>query len=142
MIERGTGKIVNIGSVQSQLARPSIAAYSATKGGVVMLTKGLCADLAPFGIQVNAIAPGYFATQLTQALVEDEEFSAWVRARTPAGRWGQSEDLAGASAVPGVRRICVRQRSGSVRRRWHDRRHLGHNASEVGLWTFRIPRWL
>ncbi len=96
MIERGTGKIVNIGSVQSQLARPSIAAYSATKGGVVMLTKGLCADLAPFGIQVNAIAPGYFATQLTQALVEDEEFSAWVRARTPAGRWGQSEDLAGA----------------------------------------------
>jgi gluconate 5-dehydrogenase len=96
MIERGTGKIINIGSVQSQLARPSIAAYSATKGGVVMLTKGLCADLAPFGIQVNAIAPGYFATQLTQALVDDEEFSAWVRARTPAGRWGQGEDLAGA----------------------------------------------
>jgi gluconate 5-dehydrogenase len=96
MVERGSGKIINIGSVQSQLARPSIAAYSATKGGVVMLTKGLCADLAKFGIQVNAIAPGYFATQLTQALVDDEEFSAWVRARTPAGRWGHSEDLAGA----------------------------------------------
>lgn len=96
MIDRGSGKIINIGSVQSQLARPSIAAYSATKGGIVMLTKGLCADLARFGIQVNAIAPGYFATQLTQALVDDEEFSAWVRTRTPAGRWGHSEDLAGA----------------------------------------------
>ena len=96
MIERGSGKIINIGSVQSLLARPSIAAYSATKGGIVMLTKGLCADLAPSGIQVNAIAPGYFATQLTQALVDDEEFSAWVRTRTPAGRWGQGEDLAGA----------------------------------------------
>ena len=61
-----------------------------------MLTKGLCADLAPFGIQANAIAPGYFATKLTQALVDDNEFSAWVQARTPAGRWGQVEDLAGA----------------------------------------------
>ena len=96
MVTRGSGKIINIGSVQSQLARPSIAAYSATKGGIVMLTKGLCADLAPFGIQANAIAPGYFATKLTQALVDDNEFSAWVQARTPAGRWGQVEDLAGA----------------------------------------------
>ena len=96
MVTRGSGKIINIGSVQSQLARPSIAAYSATKGGIVMLTKGLCADLAPFGIQANAIAPGYFATTLTQALVDDTEFSAWVQASTPAGRWGQVEDLAGA----------------------------------------------
>jgi gluconate 5-dehydrogenase len=95
MIERGSGKIIQIGSVQSQLARPSIAAYSATKGGIVMLTKGLTADLAPHGIQVNAIAPGYFATELTQALVADEEFSAWIARRTPDGRWGDVEDLVG-----------------------------------------------
>jgi gluconate 5-dehydrogenase len=96
MIARGSGKIVQIGSVQSQLARPSIAAYSATKGAIVMFTKGLCADLAPYGIQANAIAPGYFATELTRALVEDEQFSAWVRGRTPAGRWGDTKDLVGA----------------------------------------------
>lgn len=97
MEKRGSGKIINIGSVQSQLARPSITPYSATKGGIVMLTKGLCADLSPLGIQVNAIAPGYFATELTQALVDDEEFSAWVASRTPAGRWGKVEDLGGAA---------------------------------------------
>ncbi len=96
MIERGSGKIIQIGSVQSQLARPSIAAYSATKGAIVMFTKGLCADLAPHGIQANAIAPGYFATELTRALVEDEAFSGWVRGRTPAGRWGDTRDLVGA----------------------------------------------
>ncbi|MGW9158658.1 SDR family NAD(P)-dependent oxidoreductase [Microbacterium sp. NPDC055665] len=96
MIARGSGKIIQIGSVQSQLARPSIAAYAATKGAIVMFTKGLCADLAPHGIQANAIAPGYFATALTQPLVEDEEFSSWVRGRTPAGRWGDTRDLVGA----------------------------------------------
>ena len=95
MIARGSGKIVQIGSVQSQLARPSIAAYSATKGGIAMLTKGLAADLAPHGIQVNTLAPGYFATELTKALVEDEEFSAWVARRTPDGHWGDVEDLVG-----------------------------------------------
>ena len=96
MVERGSGKIINIASVQSLLARPSITPYSATKGGIVMFTKGLCADLAPAGIQANAIAPGYFATVLTQALVEDESFTEWVQARTPAGRWGEVEDLVGA----------------------------------------------
>lgn len=96
MIDRGSGKIVNIGSVQSQLARPGIAPYSATKGGIVMLTKGLCADLGPHGIQTNAVAPGYFATELTAALVADEKFTDWVNTRTPAGRWGRSEDLVGA----------------------------------------------
>ena len=70
MVARGSGKIINIGSVQSQLARPGIAPYSATKGGIVMLTKGMCADLGPRGIQANALAPGYFATELTQALVD------------------------------------------------------------------------
>jgi gluconate 5-dehydrogenase len=95
MIERGSGKIINIGSVQSKLARPGIAPYGATKGGIVMLTQGLCADLGPHGIQANAIAPGYFATELTQALVENEEFTRWVETRTPAGRWGDVDDLVG-----------------------------------------------
>lgn len=95
MIARGSGKIVNIASIQSQLARPSITPYSASKGGIVMLTRGLCADLAEFGIQVNALAPGYIETELTRPLVEDEQFSTWVRGRTPAGRWGKVDDLVG-----------------------------------------------
>ena len=86
MAERGSGKIVMIGSVQSRLARPGIAPYSATKGGVVMLTRGLCADLGPKGIQANALCPGYIDTELTQALVDDPEFSEWVPgARRPVG---------------------------------------------------------
>ena len=96
MVQRGSGKIINIGSLQSQLARPGIAPYSATKGGIVMLTRGLCADLGPHGIQTNALAPGYFETELTQALVENEQFTQWVTTRTPAGRWGKVEDLVGA----------------------------------------------
>ena len=96
MAARGRGKIVNICSVQSELGRPTIAPYTATKGGLKMLTRGMCADLGPLGIQVNALAPGYFATDLTAALVADEEFSKWVAQRTPAGRWGRVEELGGA----------------------------------------------
>ena len=96
MVKRGRGKIVNICSVQSELGRPTIAPYSATKGGLKMLTRGMCADFGPLGIQVNALAPGYFATELTAALVADEEFSRWVAQRTPAGRWGRVEELGGA----------------------------------------------
>ncbi|MEU6550834.1 SDR family oxidoreductase [Streptomyces sp. NPDC046915] len=96
MAARGHGKIVNICSLQSEVARPGIAPYAATKGGLKMLTKGMCADLGPLGIQVNGIGPGYFDTELTSALVADEEFSAWVRRRTPSGRWGRVEDLIGA----------------------------------------------
>lgn len=95
MIERGAGKIVNICSVQTELARPGIAAYSATKGALKMLTRGLCADLARYGICVNGLAPGYFTTELTSALVADRDFTAWVEKRTPAGRWGDVADLVG-----------------------------------------------
>ncbi|MGI9595331.1 MAG: glucose 1-dehydrogenase [Acidimicrobiales bacterium] len=96
MAERGAGRIVNIGSVQSQLGRPTIVPYTASKGGLTLLTRGMCAELGPLGIQVNSIAPGYFATELTKALVDDPEFSAWVSQRTPAGRWGELEELGGA----------------------------------------------
>ena len=97
MIKRGRGKIINICSVQSELGRPSIAPYTATKGAVKMLTKGMCADWAKHGIQVNAIGPGYFKTPLNQALVDNPEFSSWLEKRTPAGRWGNTDELCGAA---------------------------------------------
>ncbi|NEW73853.1 SDR family oxidoreductase [Streptomyces rhizosphaericus] len=96
MTARGHGKIVNICSLQSEVVRPGIAPYAATKGALKMLTKGMCADWGRYGIQVNGLGPGYIETELTRPLVEDEEFSAWVRGRTPAGRWGRTEDLIGA----------------------------------------------
>jgi gluconate 5-dehydrogenase len=95
MIARGRGKIINVCSVQSELGRPSIAPYAASKGAVKMLTKGMCADWARHGLQINGLAPGYFATELTKTLVEDAAFTAWLSARTPAGRWGRVEELAG-----------------------------------------------
>ena len=95
MTERGHGKIVNICSLQSEVVRPGIAPYAATKGALKMLTKGMCADWGPYGVQVNGLGPGYIETELTGPLVADEEFSAWVRRRTPAGRWGRTEDLVG-----------------------------------------------
>ena len=97
MIKRGRGKIINICSVQSELGRPGIAPYTATKGAVKMLTKGMCADWAKHGIQVNAIGPGYFKTPLNQALVDNPEFSSWLEKRTPAGRWGDVSELVGAA---------------------------------------------
>ncbi|GAM05106.1 SDR family oxidoreductase [Novosphingobium sp. MBES04] len=97
MIARGRGKIINIGSVQCELARPGIAPYTASKGAVKNLTRGMCADWAGHGLQINAIGPGYFATPLNKALVEDPDFDAWLRKRTPAGRWGNLEDLHGAA---------------------------------------------
>ena len=96
MIGRGRGKIVNIASVQTMLARPGIAPYTATKGAVGNLTKGMATDWAKHGLQCNAIAPGYFETPLNQALMDDPEFSAWLAKRTPAGRWGRVEELVGA----------------------------------------------
>lgn len=96
MIARGMGKIINIASVQTALARPGIAPYTCTKGAVANLTKGMATDWAPHGLQVNAIAPGYFDTPLNAALVADKDFSQWLEKRTPAGRWGQLPELIGA----------------------------------------------
>ena len=97
MVPRRHGKIINVCSVQSELGRPSIAPYAATKGAVKMLTKGMAIDLGRHGIQVNGLGPGYFKTELTQALVDDAAFSAWLADRTPAGRWGEVHELAGAA---------------------------------------------
>ena len=97
MIARRHGKIINIASVMSELARPTIAPYTATKGAVRNLTRGMCADWAKYGLQVNAIAPGFFRTELNTALTEDPEFSAWLAKRTPTGRWGEVEELVGAA---------------------------------------------
>ena len=96
MIAREEGKIVNICSVQTALARPSIAPYTASKGAVANMTKGMATDWAKHGLQVNGLAPGYFKTELTAALVADEDFTAWLSNRTPAGRWGEVEELIGA----------------------------------------------
>jgi gluconate 5-dehydrogenase len=97
MIPRGCGKIVNICSVQSELGRPNIAAYTASKGAVKMLTKGMAIDWGPHGLQVNGLGPGYFKTELTEALVNNPEFSNWLIGRTPSRRWGDVEDLIGAA---------------------------------------------
>lgn len=96
MIERRWGRIINICSVQSELGRPNIAPYTASKGAVKMLTKGMAIDWGKYGINVNGLGPGYFKTELTKALVQDEKFSAWLTSRTPSGRWGEVAELGGA----------------------------------------------
>ena len=97
MALRRRGKIINVCSVQSELGRPGIAPYAASKGAVKMLTKGMAIDLGKHGIQVNGLGPGYFKTELTDALVKDETFTAWLAGRTPAGRWGEVGELGGAA---------------------------------------------
>ena len=96
MIEKRAGKIINIGSMQSELGRPTIAPYAASKGGLKMLTKGMAADWAKYNIQINGIGPGYFKTEMTKALYEDPEFDTWLCSRTPSNRWGNVEELLGA----------------------------------------------
>jgi len=96
MIERGRGKVVNVCSVMSDLGRPTTGAYAATKGGLKMLTRAMCAEWARHGIQANGIAPGFFRTDLTEALQANAEFNAWLQARVPAGRWGEPDELGGA----------------------------------------------
>lgn len=97
MIERKAGKIINICSMQSELGRPTITPYAATKGGLKMLTKGMATEWGKHNIQVNGLGPGYFVTDLTRPLVEDEKFNAWLCSRTPANRWGDPDELIGAA---------------------------------------------
>jgi gluconate 5-dehydrogenase len=96
MIARGRGKIINTCSLMSGFARASIAPYAASKAAVANLTRGMAVDWAPHGLNVNGIAPGYFATELNQSLAEDPKFNSWLEVRTPMGRWGKPEELGGA----------------------------------------------
>ena len=93
MAKRKSGKIINICSLLSEVARPGIPAYTVSKGGIKMLTKAMAIDLAEFNIQVNGIAPGYFATEMNTPLKENKEFDSWLRNRTPQNRWGEEEEL-------------------------------------------------
>ncbi|SME91190.1 gluconate 5-dehydrogenase [Tistlia consotensis] len=95
MVPRGRGKIINVGSLTSELARATVAPYTAAKGGIKMLTKSMAAEWGGFGLQANAIGPGYMATDMNEALMADPAFDAWVKGRTPARRWGRPEELAG-----------------------------------------------
>ena len=97
MAPRGRGKIINIASLMSEAARPGVGPYAAAKGGVKMLTRAMCVEWAPLGLNVNAIGPGYFATEMNAELVADAAFDAWIRRRTPAGRWGTVDELVGAA---------------------------------------------
>lgn len=103
MIGRGRGKIVNIASVQSELARPGIEPYRATKGAVKKLTSGMATDWAKYGLQINTLAPGYFKTTLNQALVDNPEFTAWLEKRTPADRWGDVDAMVGTAVFLSAR---------------------------------------
>lgn len=95
MLARGHGKIINVCSLQNHQVRPTTSAYAVAKSGLGALTRSMCAEWAAGGIQANGLAPGYIGTDLNASLVGDEQFSAWVRTRTPAGRWGRPADLAG-----------------------------------------------
>ncbi|MEP6942538.1 MAG: glucose 1-dehydrogenase [Betaproteobacteria bacterium] len=97
MRERRSGKIVNICSLASEIGRPNIVPYAASKGGLQMLTRALAVELAPHNVQVNGIAPGFFKTDMNAPLIANAEFSAWVAKRTPAGRWGDPAEIAGAA---------------------------------------------
>lgn len=97
MLPRQRGKVISIGSVMSELGRATIIPYTASKGAVKMMTRGLAAELGKHNIQANAIGPGYFTTEINKALLADEAFSNWVKTRTPAGRWGETKELVGAA---------------------------------------------
>ena len=98
MISRRSGSIINICSVMSEVSRPTVAPYTASKGAVKMLTKAMANDWGPSGIRVNGIGPGFFKTELNERLVKDAQFSAWIEGRTPSRRWGELDDL-GPAAV-------------------------------------------
>jgi gluconate 5-dehydrogenase len=97
MIPRKRGKIINIVSLTSEVARATIAPYTASKGGLKMLTRSMTAEWAEHGIQINGIGPGYMITDMNEALLSNQQFDSWVKARTPARRWGKPEELAGAA---------------------------------------------
>ena len=117
MKARRRGKIINICSLASDIGRPNIVAYAASKGGLKMMTRALAVELAPHNVQVNGIAPGFFKTEMNTALIDNAEFSAWVDKRTPAGRWGDPPEIAGAAVFLASERRGLRHRAPAVRGR-------------------------
>ena len=125
MIARGRGgKMINIGSLTSAVARATVAPYTAAKGGIKMLTQSMAAEWAAHDIQANAIGPGYIVTEMNRALIDDAKFDAWVRSRTPSGRWGKPEDLDRRGGVPRLARLGLCQRANPLRRRRPFGRHV------------------
>ena len=125
MIARGRGgKIINIGSLTSALARATVAPYTAAEGGIKMLTQSMAAEWAGHDIQANAIGPEYILTEMNRALIDDAKFDAWVRGRTPSGRWGQPDDLIGAAVFLRFARFVLCQRANHLCRRRPARRHV------------------
>ena len=119
MIPRGRGKVINIGSLTSELARATVAPYTVAKGGIKMLTRAMTAEWAEHGIQANAIGPGYMLTDMNQALVDNPTFDAWVKGRTPSAALGQAGRTDRHRRVSGVAGIRLRQRPDHLRRRRH-----------------------
>ena len=111
MKSRRRGKIINICSLASDIGRPNIVAYAASKGGLKMMTRALAVELAPHNVQVNGIAPGFFKTEMNTPLINNAEFSAWVEKRTPAGRWGEPPEIAGAAVFLASPRGGLRHRA-------------------------------
>ncbi len=133
MKARGRGKLINICSMASEIGRPNIVPYAASKGGLQMFTRALAVEVAPFGIQVNGIAPGFFATAMNAGLTSDADFDAWVRRRTPAGRWGEPAEVVRRRGIPRLRCGELRDGAHPVRRRRVQRRLLGRRP--------RTARW-
>jgi gluconate 5-dehydrogenase len=97
MMPRQRGKIINIGSLASELARPTVGPYTAAKGGIKNLTRSMAVEWAASGIQANAIGPGYMLTDMNQALVANPDFNHWLMSRIPSKRWGRPDELVGAA---------------------------------------------
>ena len=144
MIARGHGKIINICSVQSELGRPNIAPYTASKGAVKMLTKGMAIDWGQLGIQVNGLGPGYFKTELNEALVKDEDFSRLAAGPHAFAPLGRRRGPGRGRGVPGERRLALRQRPHPLCRRRRDRHPLtgaiAHDHGHARWTSFALPR--
>ena len=97
MTARGSGRIINVTSIAGPFARSGDVAYTTAKGALSAMTRALAAELGPHGVTVNAIAPGYFATEANQAMAEDPEVAGWLGRRTSLQRWGRPEEIAGAA---------------------------------------------
>ena len=124
LLDRGHGSVINVASVAGVAASPTMSPYGAAKAGLISLTKSLAVEWAPGGVRVNALCPGWTATELNRTLWEDPVLGPATIATTPMGRWASAEEMAGPAAVPGQRRVVVSDRAGAGRGRRSDRQRL------------------